>query len=410
MKKAQLYATSLLLLLSIFFVTTSSAQTGDYSCNVIYCDDANHPLEGVQVNLYNSNNEFIGTTYTGSDGFFTFNELEIGESYTAKFSYDGEVGEIDVEDAYLLLEHLDGGVELNEWQLLAANVNGSDEVDYYDFWALLVDYYIDGIPFPNGAWIIPDWEFEMTAGKSTGGPAGAIETANVFKEEQDDDKANQNIHLNFNELIEFESADLIVPIYFDDIIFTNGIGLVLVFNSDLIEVTHIDSPIKNLNYSIKKGEIRLSWTDIKKTYQFAKDEALLKIHIKQNLSFSNGQIESFKIQEGSHILDKSGKKYSFVNFTTSQFKLSDAKDLSNKSEIAYPNPCKDSFTIDVEAEESTLAQIQIYNSLGQLVKSEFAQVSNQNLLINTKDFNTGIYIYHINIRSKLISGSISIQN
>jgi hypothetical protein len=408
MKKVQAFALGLTVLLSIFIMPKSFAQTGSYSCNVIFGDDVNHPAMGVQVDLYDNNNNFIGTTYTGEDGYFTFDDLVIGDSYIAKFSYDAEVTTVDVQDAFTLLEHLYEGLELTDLQLLAADVNGTGNINSNDFWTILLDYYINGIPFPAGDWILPDWEFEMMAGKMTGGP-GQIGAIGDMKN-NDPDKSNKNIRVDYNELLEINNEEIIVPISFNQEIFSNGMGIILSYNQDLVEITKIESPIKEIEYSVNNGEIRMAWASLKNTYSFAPNEAIAYIHIKQNTVLANGQIEKFKIKEGTHILDKDGKKYSTISFISSEFKLTKPTLINASFNTAYPNPCTEQFTIKIDNQKMSTADVQIYNMLGQLIKNEKITINNQKIEVQTNDLQSGMYQYMIILPDEKIKGSISIQN
>jgi len=409
MKRGQFFAFSLATLMSIFFVSSSWAQTGSYSCNIIYGDDINHPLAGVQVDLYNSTNDFIATTTTGNDGFYTFDNLIIGESYTAKFTYDAEVDFVDLEDAFSLLEYLNGFEEFSDQDLLVADVDANNVIDSDDFWYILYYYFINDISFPAGDWIIPNWEFVMADGKLVGGP-GSGKAVGDFTTENSG-KSTQNISIDYNDLIvlDYYNNDVVIPMYFGEDISTNGIGLVLEYNNDLIDVTKIESPIEGLNYSINNGVIKIGWVDYKKSYNFSTDQPLINIHIKENKDLANGQVEQFKLLKGTHILDIFGNKYPYINFVSSEFKLSNAPIKSSTLGKAYPNPCINSFTINIGDQDNKQADVQIFNSLGQLIKSETYNSLNGNITINTNKLNTGVYIYYINNHSSLIRGTVSIQ-
>ncbi len=407
MKKVQLFAAGLSFLLSMIIISVSANPGGSYSCNVIYGDNIDYPVAGVEVNLYDNNDYHIGTTITGEDGYFTFDDLLDGASYTAKFSYDAEVENVDLEDAYTLLMYLFGYVELSEIKLLAGDVDANSQIDFVDFWYILYYYFVNDVSFPAGDWVLPDWVFTMDSGKQMGGPASVASLGDLTQGGQN--KSNLNIQLDYNDLVLFNETDLIIPIYFNETTSTNGVGLVLGYNEELIDIVSIESRIEELNYSVKDGVIRIGWTDVETSYLFNQDEPVVEIHIKQNLALSNGQIEKFELLKGTHILNKSGIKYPSVSFTSSEFKLSSNNGFSTINETAYPNPCSDSFTVILQGEETNRADVQIFNTLGQLVKSETHQILNQELIINTQDLNAGIYIYHINIQSKLVTGTVSIQ-
>jgi len=395
-------------LVVVFFTLLTQigfSQTGSYSCNVVYSNDINQPLTGVKVDLYDSGDNFIATTFTGDDGYFTFDNLTIGNEYTAKTTYDAEANDVDLADAYILLGYLYGDVELTENQLLAADVDGNNNINVDDFWYLVDEYYVNELPFPVGSWVANDWTFTMEAGKMRGGPMSVEETGNFT---DDPTKDATNIQIDYtSEILNLNKEGLNIPIYINENIITNGVGLVLSYNSDAIEIKSIESPIKNMKYAIEDGIIRIGWTDLKTSYYFNSEQALVNIHIKQKANQNDGQIEEFSLLEGTHILDKSGKKYPYVNFSSSKFKL--AQIAENTNNLAYPNPCTQSFTVTTNATDGSAANIQLFNTLGQLVQSSNIAVQNQSLVINTEQLKEGIYIYHINNLSKLISGTITVR-
>ncbi|NOR87856.1 MAG: T9SS type A sorting domain-containing protein [Bacteroidales bacterium] len=408
MKKSTLIFTGITIILYFFMSSFSFAQTGSYSCNVIYSDQEDYAITGMQVDLFDSNDELIGTSYTGDDGFFNFDNLVIGESYTAKFAYDVDLDYVDLEDAISLLFYLFGIIEYNDLQLLSADVDASGSINFTDFVYILYYYYVNEVPFPAGEWALPDWEFEMTAGKVSGGPASVVTIGDLTG--NDAGKNEQSIHTDYNDLMSFNSNEIVVPIYLNENMTTTGVGLVLGYNSNLIEVVSIESPIKGLSYNIKSDEIRMGWADIEHTYSHTQEEPIVKIHIKQNRLLANSQIEKFEILEETQIFDKSGKRYPFINFTSSEFKLSSAQIYNSFSNTAYPNPCQDYFTIPIDEENISSADVQIFNALGQLVSMENMNITNQKLRIDTQNLKSGTYYYHINIQSILISGTISVRN
>lgn len=406
MKNTKLFLAFFSLILATIFSTNSYAQTDDYSCNIICLNQPDHIMEGVEVNLFDSNNEFISTTYTDSEGYFYFEDLMIGESYTAKFEYNAENTYVDLSDAYRLLHYLWGNIEFDENQMIAADVTGDGQVSGNDFWTLLFDYYIMGQPLPAGDWYLPDWYFEINDLKATGGPSGTIATGNLNNDDDGSDKAILNAMMTYTSTTELlGNEELIVPIYFNESISTNGIGIILNYNNELIDVLEIESSIDDLNYNIDNGEIRIGWIG-KETYKFDDETPVVNIKIKQNTKHNSEQIEYFKIMEGTHILDNKGQIIPYINFSSIQFKTT-AQDLINSNTAAYPNPCNESFNINMDTDGKV--EVMIYNTVGQMIESYYSTVSNQELQINTKNLDGGLYFYQIHYQSKSVQGSITVR-
>lgn len=408
MKRVNQFSIIFTLVLSIFMFSHTMAETGSYSCNVIYGNDINSPLAGVDVDLYDSNNEFVGHTQTGADGYFTFDNLIIGESYVAKFFYDAELNTVDIEDAYVLYDHLTTGSELNDIQLLAADVNASNSVDFEDFWDILLDYYVNQIPFPAGSWIIPNWEFTVIDVKSSGGPNGAVYTGDLSQIEPD--KSTCKIKVKYNELVQFKNEELLIPIYLNKETIISGLGIIISYNSKLINVIDIESPFNELEYSIRNGEVRMAWTNNSETQIINSNDAIAYIRVTENSLLANGQIEKLKIKSESHILDKKGKKHFELGFISTEFKLSTNQSMENTNTTAYPNPCSNYFTVNTDYPEVNSVEIRIFNTLGQLVKTEDLPINDQKIIVPTQDLQTGNYFYHINTAFSNLKGNISIQN
>ncbi len=394
------FAASFILIASVSF-----AQTDDYHCNLICVNQPDYIMEGVEVNLYDSNNEFIGSTITDNYGFFHFSNLNVGESYVAKFSYDAINGYVDLGDAFNLLDYLSGNAELTEYQLIAANVNGDSEVDYNDFITILYNYYILEQEFPVGNWILPDWEFTVQSGKATGGPQHTVSVGDI---ELDDDlpKGALQAKMLYPSLEELSASETIIPIYFNEKISTGGIGLVLSYNSNAIEILDIESPISDLTYHVNDGIIRIGWTGLE-SYKFSATDAFVNIHIKQSSTLNQAQIERFEVLEGTHILDGQGQKINGVSFSSTEFKTSAIA--TAETGIAYPNPCTDNFSIQLSSELNDMEVI-VFNIQGQQVIKENIQGNQGTFIVNTQQLSNGMYYYQINSESKSILKPISVQS
>lgn len=406
MKKINLLSSAWLIVIGLLLSMNSYSQES-YSCNLICANQTSHIMAGAQVDLYDSNNNFFGTTFTNDQGIFTFDNLIVGENYTAKFTYDAENTYVDLADVFILLRYLVGLTDLDEYRLISANVNGDDRIDYHDFMTMLIDYYILQIPFPVGDWYLPDWNFTMTADKATGGPTYASATGQL--EDEDPNKEFYHTQLNYTPIVDVEQTEMVIPVYFNETIETSGVGLVLAYNNDLIEVTRIESVIEGMNYNVNNGEIRIGWADCNNLYKFNADEALINVHIKQKSSNSMDQIERLTLVEGTHILNKSGEKYPYVEFSSPEFNLKSNNIDYVHQEIIYPNPCTTHFNLNIDNPNEENLELLIYNSLGQLVHSESINHSETQKQVNIQNLDNGVYFYQINYQSKSLTGSVTVR-
>lgn len=405
MKNKGIIFATLLVLLNVFTSNSSFSQTDFYSCNVVCLNQPDYIMAGVKVDLYDANNEFIATTYTNEDGIFLFNDLELGNSYVAKFSYDAENTFVDMSDAFQILLYRLGMVEFNDVQMIAADVDGDDDIDIHDFVTVLVDFYLHQEPFPVGNWILPDWAFTMSADKTTGGPAGTISTGNIDTND-DPDKSSNFIRTNYEDIDQIEDLNtLSVPVYLNQISDISGMGFIAEYNENLFDIMGIESPIDELQYFISNGQIRVAFTQTN-PFEISRDAAIMNIIIKQKYYTEFEQTERINILESTHILDAKGNKIPFIEFSTNEFKTA-VKQESIAAEV-YPNPCQDYFFIQVDNNLGNSVEYTLYNALGQLVDNKILNGSEQ-IKINTSTLEKGLYYYHINYQSKSITGPISIR-
>lgn len=407
MKKINLLSSSWLIVIGLLLSMNVFAQSNTYTCNLICANQTSHIMAGVQVDLYDSNDNFFGTTTTNDQGYFTFNDLTIGESYSAKFEYDAENTYVDLEDVFTLLSYLVGYVELDEYRIISADVNGDDNVNFQDFITMLVDYYILQIPFPVGDWYLPDWDFIMTADKATGGPTYTTATGDLTND--DPDKQYYHTQLAYTPIVDIDQSEAVIPVYFNEEVITSGIGLVLGYNDELVEITRIESSIKDMNYHVNNGEIRIGWADPTNIYTFKPDQAIINVYVKQKQTNSFDQVERLNLLDGTHILNKMGEKYSYVDFNSPEFNLKSSITDNLSQEIIYPNPCVSYINVNMDNQLTEDVDFMIYNSLGQIVYSEKMNTSNSQTQVNTQNLENGVYFYKINYQSKPITGSFTVR-
>ncbi len=403
MKYSKLLLVACVTVLGSLLTTTSIAQTDSYSCNVICLNQPDYVMQGVSVDLYDANNQFIGSTTTDDQGYFHFQNLNIGESYVAKFNYDAENTFVDISDAYQILNYTLGYTDFNEVQLAAADVNGDNDVDTDDFNILLDDYYVNQNEFPIGDWILPDWEFTLDGDKAMGGPQGAIVNGNIG---DDIDKSTYFVETNYSDIITIEDLSIVeVPIYYNQDEKITGLGMVADYNSDLFEIVKIESPLEGLYSSVIKNEIRIGWTNTA-AFKITNDAPIAIIYLSQKHYTQSEQIEKININNESHILDAKGNKIPFITFRAHTFKTATQDELENIA--VYPNPCTNYFNIRL-SEDMENAEYKLFNSLGQLIDNQYIINSANQVQISTEHLKKGIYYYLINSRSKSTTGQLFIR-
>jgi hypothetical protein len=355
------------------------------------------------VDLYDANDQLIGTTTTDEAGYFYFENLNIGESYVAKFNYDAENNYVDIADAFQILFYTFGYIDFDEIQLLAADVNGDNEVNIQDFFIVLIDFYINQNDFPVGNWILPDWEFTIDGDKATGGPSGTIVTGNIGDGQ---DKSTYFVETDYSDIINIENLNVIeVPLYYNQNEKIAGLGIIAEYNSDLFEIVDIKSPIQDLNYNVTKNEIRIGWTNTE-AYKTTQEAPLATIYLRQKYYTHGEQIENIEIKNESHILDAKGNKLPFITLRSHAFKTAGIEEYETVN--IYPNPCSNYFNIQLSNDIST-AEYKLYNGLGQLIDAQTITNNGGQAQISTENLKKGIYFYQVNYQSKSITGPLSIR-
>jgi len=74
----------------------------------------------------------------------------------------------------------------------------------------------------------------------------------------------------------------------------------------------------------------------------------------------------------------------------------------------YPNPASEIIYIKLGELSESNAVIQVFNGLGQMVYSETVQNLDNEHMINTSNFKSGMYYININFGSEIINSSIQI--
>ncbi len=120
----------LILFLAIIISSCNTDQlknTYSITGKIIFPDYINSAIP-FQVNLV-SNNQIIATS---TDEIFTFSGLEEGQSYTITPQADDSRNGVTTLDRVLIEKYINGEIELDPFQKLAADVNRDNSIDQTD--------------------------------------------------------------------------------------------------------------------------------------------------------------------------------------------------------------------------------------------------------------------------------------
>lgn len=410
MKTIRRILLSLTVILS-FGLSTTFADGVDYAAYVVYGENIQFPMPGIVANLYDANGEYVTTSVTDEDGVFEFDNLNAGEAYSVHFITDLEPFGVDLADAYLLLNHLNGKAELSELQLSAADVNGDSKINYSDFAFIVSQWYLRGEDFPAGDWVFPVWTFTTDAFKSTtgeSGPDGPITIVSQSDISSNDRPVIKDALTVVNKVKEFTYTDnqyeLSLPLSFVNSQKIYGLGLEMAFNNLDVEIVDVYSSFDNSEYIIEGNAFKLSWvSDMGES--FVADQHFLELRVQFN---SYDDIESvLGVLAEAQFIGEDGSLLKDVQLNMPRFKKSILEvSIGNP----FPNPGNNEVNFVLNQPYTESVQIEVYNLAGQLVKQINAYPKNSKITISTSDLPNGSYLCSLNIDNKREVKLINVQH
>jgi len=128
-------------------------QSSDINGSIIYKGIPEFGLANSIITIKNNTNLSSYSTTTDNNGDFFFNNIPFGE-YSLSFHSNSTLKSVNAADALTVIRYFVGLEELDEFQLLAANVNNNKLVNSGDA-LLILQRYLEIInQFPNSK---PDW-------------------------------------------------------------------------------------------------------------------------------------------------------------------------------------------------------------------------------------------------------------
>jgi hypothetical protein len=372
--------------------SSAHADGVNYSAYVVYGENIQYPMPGVVANLYNANGVFVASSITNIEGIFAFSNLTAGENYSVHFTTDLDPCGVNLADAYLLLNYLNGHAELTELQLKAADVNGDTKVNYTDFSFIVSQWYIHGEDFPAGEWVLPVWTFTASGFKSTAdlGPDGPITI--VSQSDISGDlppvikKIKNVINISKEYVFTENKTELTIPVSFAEAQDIKGLGLEMAFDSKNIEIIEISSKLNDIAYNINGNSVKLSWVSALSA-NYTADQSFLNLKVR----FDNTQnIESaLSLLSEAQFVDAEGKLIENV-----QLNMPALKKAISGLEVGnmYPNPGNNEVNFTLNQAFAANVQVEIYNLSGQLVKQIEVMPRNSKVTISTGDLPNGSYL------------------
>ena len=373
-----------------------------------YDNSANTPLNGFTIKLIDSANTVVATTTTATytdnsipnnsivkGGYYEFPNI-YNKNYSLRTNSSISWGGINSTDVLFILRHTLGLEYLTNLPLIAADVNLSKSINSTD--ALLIQLRIIGSisQFQAGDWVYSDTNVSVNGVTThnftvlaTGDvnrsyvPTGSKEAifTKLLKE--------GIIYANPNEIVE-------LPIKVNDLLNLGAVTLEMLYDTKLIEVTGLNSPLNELKYNISNGKIRIAWSDCSAVY-FQPNDVLftLKIRLKAAISRST---DLFSYTNYTEFADRNGNIVNFNNLKTNNIETNDNQDVF----CIFPNPFSDKIIINYKLPFDGMVKLKLYNYTGSCVNelvNEIQHKGNYSLNFDVNNLSVGIYMATLSLKN-----------
>ena len=382
---------------------------------ITYDNNISQGMNGVNLTLYNSLGEQVGTPVTTSTnsehGYYSFTGVP-QDSYTLIASLSAAwagVPYVSATDALLDELHTAGILNplLSGIRYSAANVNGGSSVNATD--ALFIKKRIIGeiSSFPVGDWVfnngvISAFTSPVTTynfkGLCTGDVNGSYNPVVGVKTSGSLDITDVGIQ---TELVNKSFTYNITSGVKTQL---GAISLYLTYDSELIEVEKISSNFKGFESNIKNGMVVLVWSDPKGKILNIED-VIVSFQIKAKKMITN-PTTILSIQTGSEFADSQANILNSFTINMSRVVTNDNEFMFN----VYPNPFHNSTNILYSLTEEGRVKFSITNLMGKqicVVVDEIVSSGNHVVSLNANQYNMDSGIYLGKLEVETVNGKIS---
>jgi hypothetical protein len=389
----------LIILIGIIICPILLNAQGQIAGNVLY--HGNSPIPNVTVKLHDVNGTIVGSTTTGTSGYYEFNNVLYG-TYTVTFTDNNPAGGVNLTDAFLIMLHLFNMYPFSDVQHMAADVNGSGSVTWTDYFMVLISYLTQGQMFPIGPWVFETEtvtvsasrdSFTTSVGSSTGDANGTFVPTK---------KGDVELECNYSNPMIFEtSKEFTLPLYSDKSLEMSGMYLILDLPAEL-EFKGLTSETRGINYYVNGQQIRISWIDENlKGLRLGPNDPLISLRLVSKQAPTAGKTIQLTLDQSSHFIDGKGDIIPDVSLNMPALTYQPTNGNPIASQSVYPNPFVQFTNIVYELKDPGIIHIAVFNTNGQIigeVLNEFQDAGMHKILFNTTDLTPGTYYYKINCR------------
>ena len=369
--------------------TSQLFAASDINGSVLYHYKQNKPIPSVNLDLVDANGNVVATTTTALNGTYNFVNVPYG-TYTLQANTSISAGGVNMGGAFLMFMHLCNIYPLSPIQKLAADVDGSGNVTWNDYWSLVIGWFIEGNPFPAGDWVFQEVTFEHTGAKTnvpTLGGSSSGDVNGVFIPSVRDIAA-----LEVNYTSQAIDHEFMAGIYAKDITEASAMGMVIAYPESQITINEVKSQFGETNLSVENGMIRVSWVNqMFSTTSIDPNQPILTLKGTTTDKYDGREI-IFDLSPVSHFCDAKGEQIS------TRYTLPKLTAVENHLGSNYPNPFTESTNIDYIVPADGKVTINLFNQQGQLVKTlinEFQATGSYSIPFNSDGLQPGIYLYNL---------------
>lgn len=399
---------TLLTAIATLFFITSFAQS-DLSGRIVYHNENETPLAGVELQIYDMDGNYLETTYTNSNGEYLFENLEVG-TYTIEPYYDIEAQGADMGDASQIMLYLLGIIDFTEIQYLAADVNIDGEVTWDDYYFIVIDHFIFGEPFPGAEWVFED--MTKTIGSKEGGDDGG--TSDDYSSSTGDVAGTWSSGMLTDETVisQYHSYKLLlnettnVSLKAAANMDMNGTGLVIKYPAEYIQIDNVSTVFDDAKVNITEGEIRIAWVN-NNTMNFQEGDEL--IQLETTLIQETDQDIRFILSNASHITDTEGQfvKYAAIEMPA----ITQNKNYLELNAIT-PNPLNTTSQVEIYVGQTSDVNVRIVDLSGkiiQIVTDETLSEGNHSININRGNLSSGIYMLQVQANENISTKKLVVK-
>ena len=359
---------------------------------VNYHDDPSTPVPEVTIQLLDMGNNVMQTTMTNDYGVYFFDSIPNGSYYLASSTLL-EPGEVTLQDAFRIMMYLFGWYDFTDYEFAAADVNGSGTVTWADYFLVLINYLLQGQPFPVGDWQFQDVQLDFMARDF-----GVPDTATVWATGSGDVEgvwlpsgrslANVTGQVSNQVSLSSETSKIEITSNYTELI--SGFNLNIDYPSDLMTITGVEGSDGNLNYAIEEGVVKIIWMDeSEKAGSHVYGDHLCTLLVNLKVGALQNQSDVMVLQENGMVLNQWGVAAEGVEIQLPKLKSGEFTTTGTAS--TYPNPVINQLNIRIDSNEGALF---IYDLSGKLVQQTNLSAKNSGVVsVNTDQLTSGSYTY-----------------